>query len=313
MLAIINTPLKRIGHLMCLLFCSLLICSTVFAGWDTVVFRDDFNTGVGTNNMPDPSVWVTNHPESWWWVQGRTFFPSPIYHPDGPFPRVENGICTIEHHTYNPYDLSPTPWTFLGGEIHTIMEFEPTSAYRFEARVRCNHYPNGLVTSFFTYGYDGENSDEIDFEFVSNKTNDDVHYPNGDPVLTNIWNESQQWWDYKIDGNLNDWNTFRIYWYPGERVEWTWLDPLNGEVLLRSETDLSRIPDEPMALFFNFWAPNDLWPDAYDENLQPASNANQNEIFSYEIDYAEVRTPEPTTLILLGLGSLFLRRNRKLK
>lgn len=279
--------------------------------WGTVVFRDDFSIGVGANNMPDPSLWVVNRPESWWSTLGRTFFPSPVYHPDGPFPRVENGICTIEQHLYNSYDTGNPPWTLLGGEIHTVMDFEPVSAYRFEARVRCNSYPNGLVSSFFTYGYDGANSDEIDFEFVSKKTNDDVNYPNGDPVLTNIWNESQQWPEYKIDGNLNDWNTFRIYWYPGERVDWTWLHPLNGEVLLRSETNLNRIPDEPMALFFNFWAPNDLWQDAYDENLQPVSSESENEIFRYEIDYAEVRTPEPATLILMGLGSLLLGRNRR--
>ena len=41
--------------------------------------------------------------------------------------------------------------TFLGGEIHTVMQFEPNRAYRFEARVKCNSYSNGLVTSFFTY------------------------------------------------------------------------------------------------------------------------------------------------------------------
>ena len=110
------------------LVCSLLLSGRLQgASWDTVVFRDDFDAGVGEDNMPDPSVWVTNHPESWWWVQARTFFPSPTYHLDGPFPRVENGVCTIEHHLFNPYDEAETPWTFLGGEIRTVMEFQPTT------------------------------------------------------------------------------------------------------------------------------------------------------------------------------------------
>jgi hypothetical protein len=293
MLVSINVSLKRIGYLMCLLFWSLLACGTAFGDdWGVLAFREDFSAGVGEANMPDPNIWVCNHPCNWWFVLGRTFWPSPKYHPTGPFPRVENGVCAIEHHLYNPWHLGTPKTTFLGEELHTARMFAPNTSYRFEAKVKCNTYPNGLVTSFFLYGYDCSNSDEVDFEFVSNKTNDDVNYPNGDPVLTNVWNESQQWPEYKVDGNLNDWNTFRIYWYPGERVDWTWLDPLNGEVLLRSEMDPNRIPDEPMGIYFNFWAPNADWQDAYDANFQPVSDPNANQIYEYEIDYVEVRVPQ---------------------
>ena len=291
-----------------LLLCGRLCGDTI---WDTVTFREDFNTGVGADNRPDPSVWIVNHPESWWWVQGRTFFPSPTYHPSGPFPRVESGVCAIEHHLYNPYDLSTTPWTFLGGEIHTVRQFDPSSAYRFEARARSQTYPNGLVSSFFTYGFDGAKSDEIDFEFVSKLTNDNTTYPDGNPVLTNPWNESIQKPQYIApDGlNLNEWNTFRIYWYSGQRIDWTWLDPDNGEILLRSETNISSIPDEPMNLYFNFWAPDDGWLDAFDAGLQPVDNLSLNQIYTYEIDYVEGRIPEPLTIALLATGAvLFLIR-----
>ncbi len=102
---------------------------------DTVVFEDDFHTG-GTAGTPDPAKWVVNVPESWWWTQGDTFRPSPEYHPDGPFPKVSDGTCTLEHHTYNPYDLAPTHWTFLGGQIRTVRQFAPSGAYRLEATVR---------------------------------------------------------------------------------------------------------------------------------------------------------------------------------
>ena len=55
--------------------CVLLNCAQVFGtSWDTVVFRDDFDSSVG--GMPDPNTWVVNHPGSWWWVQGRTHFPN---------------------------------------------------------------------------------------------------------------------------------------------------------------------------------------------------------------------------------------------
>ena len=202
----------------------LLVGEQVFgASWHTV-FRDDFDSGVGAANSPDPERWIVNHPASYWWTQGRTFFPSPQYHPDAPFPHVENGACVIEHHLYNPYDLAVEPWTFLGGEIRTAIDFSPQRSYRFEARVRCHEYPGGVVTSFFSYGYDGSESDEIDFEFLSKKTNDNATYPTGDPVLTNTWNESLESPEYVPTEGLDlcEWNTLRIYWHPDlSRIEWT--------------------------------------------------------------------------------------------
>jgi len=279
--------------------------------WDTVILRDDFNVA---GSLPDSNLWGVNWGASTWGVLGRTLFPSQVNQPAGPFPYIENGECIIEQHTYNPYDTSHM--TLLGGEIHTLMQFDPNRAYRFEARVKNNQYPNGLVTSFFTYGYDGSKSDEIDFEFLSNKTNDNVNYPGGDPFPVNTWNESQQWPQYVVNGglNLNNWNTFRIYWYPGQQIVWTWMDPVNGETLLRSETTSGRIPDEPMQLFFNFWAPTSDWPDAYSADLQPADNLGQNQIYKYEIDYVEVCVPEPSaisSILVAGLVFAGLTMSRR--
>jgi len=296
MLAGTDMPLKRVGHLVCLSFFSLLVCATVFGGeWDVLAFREDFDAGVGEANMPDPNVWVCNHPCNSWWVMGRTFWPSPKYHPAGPFPRVENGVCTIEHHLYNPYDSAH--WTFLGAELHTVRMFAPNTSYRFEARVKCNTYPNGLITSFFLYGYDCSHNDEVDFEFVSNKTNDDVNYPNGDPVLTNPWNESHECPSYVAPNGLDltEWNTFRLYWYPNDHcIVWTWVDANNEERLMRMETNTFCVADEPMGIYFNFWAPKADWPEAYDVNLQPVSDPNVNQIYEYQIDYIEARVSMPT-------------------
>lgn len=291
MLVSIDVSLKRIGCLMCLLFWSLLACGTAFGDdWSVLTFREDFSAGVGEANMPDPNVWVCNNPCNWWWLHGRTFLPSPKYHPAGPFPYVENGICTIEHHLYNPYDSAH----FLGGEIYTARMFAPNTSYRFEARVRCNAYPNGLVTSFFLYGYDCSNSDEADFEFLSNMTNDDANYPDGDPVQTNPWNESEQKPEFVAPNDLNlmEWNTFRIYWYPSDPcIVWTWVDA-NEEVVLRTETNAFFVADEPMGIYFNFWASGAGWQEAYDANLQPVSDPNANQIYEYEIDYVEARVPQ---------------------
>jgi hypothetical protein len=272
-----------------------------------LIFRDDFEY----EGEPDPNKWVVNHPECLWpactqWVQGRTRFPNPDPWVPNLFPTVKNGACVIQHHLYDPFDQAPVNTTFLGGEIHTVLAFEPNRAYRFEAKVRWNQgspyvpHPNGLVSSFFPYGHDGSKSDEVDLEFVSKMVNDEVTYPDGDPILTNTWNESLQDPEYVAPPGLNLalWNTFRIYWCPSlRRVSWTWLDPTNGETLLRTETDALYTPDERMNLYFNFWAPCDTswghgcnpWDDAADPNLQPVSNPNKNEISAYEIDYVEVR------------------------
>jgi hypothetical protein len=252
--------------------------------WDRVVFRDDCD-------VLDPDVWIVNHPGQWWWTQGRSHFPEPSTPP--PSPRAEGGVCVLEHHLYDPWDLADPNTVFLGAELRSVREFAPDGPLRFEARVRTVASPDGLVTSFFLYGYDGADSDEIDFEFVSNQTNDAATWPNGDPVLTNTWNESFQLPAYVPPQGLFDltqWNTFRITWWPGEhRVEWAWVDPEGGETLLRSETDAFFVPDEPMAVYFNFWAPTASWPDAYDATLQPVNAPQQNTIHRYEIDYLEVR------------------------
>jgi hypothetical protein len=240
-----------------------------------------------------------NHPGYFWWTQGRTQFPDPGT-TTGPFPHRQDGACVIEHHLYNPWDLAEVNVAFLGGEIWTQLELEPDRAWRVEARVKSDAYPDGLVTSFFSYGFDGSNADEIDFEFVSKQTNDDVAWPGGDPVLTNAWNETVEKPEYVAPDGLDvtEWNTFRIYWDPVlRRVDWTWLDPVNGETTLRSETVASAVPDEAMQVYFNFWAPAASWPDAYSASLQPVSEPGQNVIHSYRIDWIEVRAQgEPAAL-----------------
>ena len=278
-------------HLAVLLTGTLLSVPTL-AAWDTVIFQDDFS---GADGTPDSNRWIVNHPESCWWVQGRTFFPSPTDHPEAPFPHIEDGRCVIEHHLYNDYHRDSPKTTFLGGEIRSAVEFDPNRAYRFEARVKGNVFPGGLVTSFFTYGYDGAVSDEIDFEFLSNHVNDNATYPEGDPVLTNPWDESAECPQLvRVPGlDVTEWNTFRIYWEPDQEVKWTWLDPANGERTLRTET-LQCLPDEPMALYFNFWAPMSGWSDAYDGSLIPVQNESENEIHTYAIDYATVSVTAPT-------------------
>lgn len=250
-----------------------------------VLFRDDFTGSNGS--LPNPDDWVINHPESAWWTQGRTFFPSPVLHPGTPLPHIQDDALVIEHHQYNPYHLGSPKTTFLGGEAHTVMTLAPEASYMVEASVRWSVAPPGMVASFFTYGYDSEHSDsdEIDHEFLSNSVFDAPP-----TVWTNTWNDSAEYpVTVQVPGFvLTQWQTLRIYWYAGDRVDWTWIDPGGIEHVLRTDTQNAHIPDEEMAVYFNLWAASPDWSQAYNGSLQP-DQTDQGVVHSYEVDYVEVR------------------------
>lgn len=231
---------------------------------------------------------------------------------------LSTDACHIRHYKYNNLHLGSPKTTFQGGEIHSTGIngiLTPDRDYRIEARIRSDLYPAGLITSFFLYGYDetNANSDEVDFEFASRQTNDDVQWPpsagppppppDDDPLLTNTWNESAydapvqdpRWYSAAgLSLTDDDWDTFVIYWYPAaHRVDWRWIHPTNGEVSLRTDTDVIFVPDEAMSVYFNFWAPpeGDIWGQpplpVGSSSLQP-DQADAGVSWDYEIDHVRV-------------------------
>ena len=241
-----------------------------------VLFRDDFN-GTGL----DTTKWALGT-----WTLGRTDL--------GNAPVVSGGIARLRFDTFNPADPGGS---FLGTEILSRAVFDRGQGIEFEARVRVNPLPNGLVTSFFTYVWRQSSgitySDEIDFEFLSKQINSSP--TTSDPVLTTTWNN----WDnnhqiytdpntynsgnVNVAGlNLSQFNIFVIRWLP-DRVEWL----VNGQ-LIRTAT--TAVPDEITDIRLNFWAPGKGWTDAFSGKLVPARNARQNQTFYYDVDYVEVRT-----------------------
>lgn len=229
----------------------------------TVLFRDDFDAG-----QLDATRWVVAD-----WKLGRTQL--------GNVPVLSGGLAQLRFDTYR----------LTGTEILTTSSYPIGNGVEFEARVRLNYLPSGLVAAMFTYNAQNSLSDEIDIEILSKQVNASV---GGAPLLFttwNDWNESSPTYDDGIHHSsrsvfvngldVNAFHTYVIRWLPG-RTEW-WLD----DVLLASST-LAQ-PDLATPFRINFWAPAAGWTSAYDPSLKAAKNARQNRSYYVDVDWVEIR------------------------
>lgn len=229
----------------------------------TVVFRDDFDAG-----QLDANRWLVGN-----WKLGRTQL--------GNVPVLAGGMAQLRFDTYR----------FTGTEIITTTSYPLGNGVEFEARVRLNYLPSGLVAAMFTYKSQARLSDEIDIEILSKQVNASV---GGAPLLLTTWNN----WDESsptygdgihhssrsvfVNGlDVNAFHTYLIRWLPG-RTEWL----LDG-VMLASSTQAQ--PDLATPFRLNFWAPAQGWTSAYDANLKPARNARQNLSYFVDVDWVEIR------------------------
>ena len=99
--------------------------------------------------------------------------------------------------------------------------------------------------------------------------------------------------------DLTEFNTFRIEWLP-EEVRWF----VNGN-LIRTEAaftgDLDvNVPETPLNLHLNFWAPAAEFADAFDNSLQPAFSVAADQSFFYEIDFVQVEQLHSRSVSELG-------------
>ena len=65
--------------------------------------------------------------------------------------------------------------------------------------------------------------------------------------------------------DVGNFNVFTIRWLSGS-VQWL----VNGAVV---RTTADAVPNDPMSLSLNFWAPDPSWPSAYSSALQPTATA----------------------------------------
>jgi hypothetical protein len=188
--------------------------------------------------------------------------------------------------TFSPVDPGNQ---FLGTDLLTKRNFARAGGLTFEARMRLKPTTTGgLVDGFFLFDTTRENPpgtlvrDEIDFELISNQAtgaatqdpftnywNDEPFSDPGDGQFVNVAGlDLTQFQDYKVE-----WTPQHIKWYVNDQ-------------LVRTQT--SNVPDDPMNLHFNLWAPDSSFADAFNAALQPAATSGANQRYSVQVDHVEV-------------------------
>lgn len=255
-----------------------------------LLLRDDFN-GTGIVN---PTTWRLPFGEEGSFV-GRTQFRGNAA-TDMPLQGVTEALASdgkvAELHldTYSPIDAGNQ---FLGTDLLTKRNFARGGGLTFESRMRLKApTTGGLVGGFFAYDVQRETSpgtpvrDEIDFELISNQAVGPT--PTQDP-FTNYWNEGPftgpgaagagQF--HNVAGlDLTQFQNYKVEWTP-QAMKWY----VNNN-LVRTQT--TGVPDDPMKLHFNLWAPDSSFADAFNGALAPAATAGANQRFTLQVDHVEV-------------------------
>jgi beta-glucanase (GH16 family) len=268
-----------------------LVLTLIIPARGDLILRDDFSAPA--LNMGNWAVGT--------WTLGRTQLGNkPIIVPKTD---TSPAYARLELDTFDPAnDQSKKPSEHLvcGTEIFSNKSFSVTPVgVRFEAKVRNESVlPAGLVTSFFTYmSYQtpaASFSDEIDFEFLSNRLNG-AHLP----ILCSTWHDfmkdSTDFGNAKIynseyvthaqttaPADLTKWTVYAIDWYP-DHVEWR----MDGQLV---RTAKQAVPTKPMTIRLNFWAPRSDWSDAFNADIQPTADPAHGKKYFYDVSYVDVST-----------------------
>jgi hypothetical protein len=199
---------------------------------------------------------------------------SPTYSPS-----VSNGTLHLDLNTYNP-TANPPGDSFFGSEVISQRQFNVGQGLIVDVRAQVPAAnPAGIVSAPFLYAppsVPGWNHDEIDFELLTNNTNQ---------VLTNVFADQPLGVGSPVsaslpDGDLTDYHDYQIMWLPNE-VQWS----VDGQVV-RTETD--AVPTGPMSLYLNTYVPSSNFAAAYNPALQPTAQAAKNQGYDFNIDSAMV-------------------------
>ena len=270
----------------------------VSLSFGNIIFSDDFTgTSINTNFWHIPT-WRGNGDGTY---LGQTQFrctPSAL-------PAVGNSNMSVTVQSFNP-----TGWSIFGTDLISNGPLYVGSGITITARLKVDTVKKGTVFAFFLYGppanITNTNHDEIDFEFIGN-------YPNY--FSTNLYGNEPlgvghpQFTQYSGTSAITDYHTYQIVWLPNS-VSWY----VDG-VLIRTVTSAqSPIPQGPMFLHFNAWAPDSSWPDAYSAEMSYVTSPSQNQIWSMSVDSVKVESdPQVLTRIEIDPTEVTLGAGAKQK
>ncbi|WP_397232534.1 TIR domain-containing protein [Pelodictyon phaeoclathratiforme] len=187
-------------------------------------------------------------------------------------PEGKNGVLRLELDTYNPINGSSP--SFYGTEVISNQTFSPGVSVEIKAYFE-KPLAAGIVGGMFLYNSTGTFHDEIDFTAVSNRPNQ---------IQTNFYANEPLGAGHPafnpISGALTDEHTYRIEWFKNA-ILWY----VDGQ-LVREQTN--AIPQHPMALHMNIWAPAADWPIAFNGALNPVTNPVANTAFFFNINSVRV-------------------------
>ncbi len=235
------------------------------------LFTDDFTTPL------NPADWDYNH---WKAVNNPSFYGRTQQRQE--LPGVSDGELHLKletfNPTYNPADPKQIP-SFVGSEVITRQTFSNNEGgIFFEVKAHFVDPVDGVVGGMFLYTNSidaGTLHDEIDFEVVSNKP---------DQIQTNIYSneplDSGHSQYNSIEGVVTEDHFYRIEWFQNA-IRWF----VDGQ-LVRVET--TNIPQQPMALHLNIWAPGSEWIEGFSNALNPVITAGANTSCFFDIDSVRV-------------------------
>jgi hypothetical protein len=303
------------------LFAAALACGTLSAplALGEVLFEDEFGTF-------DASNWEVFE----CLVHGQSHMHGGVSHL-AQAPGAE-GILRLEHHTC--HELSCSRGTRCqgaeiraigqGGEPHTFAPSAPDREIVLETRTRlCDQGHPGVVGGIFLYmdnAYQQNplktESDEIDIELLTSQVVNEDHQ--GHHVVTASYDDfrgawydgTTHWFAFNHGGglDLSEFNTYRVRWR-AEFVQWFWVPDAGDDPVLLAETPTpdNAVPNEPMKLHCNIWAPDEWWPPAWFPTMEPTSDPGQDKVCYLDLDYVRVEeVPEPATAAIALLGGLVL-------
>ena len=285
-----NFSIQNIQRICLTLGATLLVVLGTTQASAQVIFSDDFN---GTGNV-DTTKWRLPFDTEGTFV-GRT-----QYRGDTAvdMPQKVGGNAELHLDTYSPIDPGNA---FIGHDLLTKRNFAVGGGLTIESRLRlapsaAQSSVGGQVGGFFLFDVTrdtpaGSNNivrDEIDFELLGNEV-----VSGNNRVGTNNWNDgnfasSGDLQLHTVGGvDLTQFNDYKMEWTP-DVIKWY----VNNN-LVRVQTE--DVPDDPMKLHFNVWAPDSSFSDAFDAALQPTAVEANNTRYTLQVDDVSV-TRRNTTI-----------------